>query len=155
MHLPSSRVSLPTMRRYIHPPAATSISLPPHMKLLVFGSTQSSLLISTISSLSASLCPLFPHLLHKFPPTLTANYTLLKSIRFHTNLTYGYLCLISLFSTFHSIPFHWHFPIPDPTLPINNPTKASTPLEKHNVHRKPTKSTYNNLEFNHKLLILS
>ena len=73
---PWLRVSIYYETWYIHPPALTSFSLSPLMKSSLFGSTRSSLLIST--TLAS-----FLHLCYKFPPTHPP--TLPKPTRFRRN----------------------------------------------------------------------
>ena len=89
---------LSTMSRYIYPPAATSISLSPHMKSLVFGSSQSSLLISTTFSL---FCRLFLPLYVLYFTTSSTNpppsHQVIK------------LNAISFNSTALQLSFHLHF----------------------------------------------
>ena len=89
--------SLSTMSRFIHPPAATGISLSPHMKSLVFGSSHFYNVFSVLSSLSAHLCPLFPQLLNKFPNPPPGNSTQRNFIQFHS------------FATFISFAFPFQF----------------------------------------------
>ena len=129
--------SLSTMRLYIHPPAATGFSLSSRMKSTVFGSTQSSLLISAISSsLWAPSSPL-PQISSHPPPNSTQVNTFPHKFTSHSSdstslpLPCAYLPHYSLHSALsHALHYFFLFSdqFPHFLIPSQAAWSVTTPL---------------------------